>query len=172
MKKTGIMFAFITIFIMGGLPLLSGSEEQTEKIAIASDGETIDSQVGYQGARSPWFLFFDQEGQLLEALENPHRYTRGNAGIKCAELLAEHEITVFVAGNVGEKMASALESNNITFIAFTGSVEDAIKHVLEENHTQEIFTDLEKIPHPQLQPESVWFLSEFFPAPARQDGGL
>ena len=132
MKKTGIEFVFLILLILGGLLILRGQKEQPKKIAIASDGETIDSQVAEQGARCRWFLFFDEKEQLTEVLENPYQQERGNAGIKCTELLSDNEVTVFVAGNVGNKMAAALERSDITFIAFTGTVEDAIKHVLEK----------------------------------------
>jgi len=131
--KTGLIF--LSLFILGGLLILWGQEEQPKIIAIASDGETIDSQVGTQGARCSWFLFFDQKGQLTEALENPYQQADREAGLKCTELLADHEVTIFVAGKIGDKMAEALERKNIDFVAFSGTVKDAIKHVLEENRT-------------------------------------
>jgi predicted Fe-Mo cluster-binding NifX family protein len=132
MKKI-VMCVFISIFMVGGFLLATGQEEQEKKIAVASDGETIDSQVAYKAARCHWFLLFDEKGQPIEALENPYREQRGDAGINSAALLAENEVTVFVAGNVGAKMADALEMSDISFIAFTGTVEDAVKHVLEKN---------------------------------------
>lgn len=132
-KKAGTVFIFLIICILGGLLSLRGQEEQPKKIAIASDGETVDSQVVNQGARCHWILFFDEKGQLTEALENPYQQANREAGIKCAALLKDNNVTVFVAGNIGDKMAAALERSNIAFIAFTGTVEDAIKHVLE-NH--------------------------------------
>ena len=128
-------FVFLSILFLGALLILSGQEEQPKKIAIASDGETIDSQVVNQGARCQWLLFFDEKGQLTEALENPYQQASREAGIKCTELLSDHEVTIFVAGNIGDKMAAALERKNIDFIAFSGTVKDAIKHVLEENRT-------------------------------------
>jgi predicted Fe-Mo cluster-binding NifX family protein len=127
--KTGSIV--LGLFILGGFLILKGQEEQPKKIAIASDGETIDSKVGSQGARCPWFLFFDQQGQLTKALQNPHQQADRGAGVKCAELLADHGVTIFVAGNIGDKMAEALEEKNIDFISFSGTVKDAIKHVLE-----------------------------------------
>jgi len=131
--KTGLIF--LSLFILGGFLILWGQEEQPKKVAIASDGETIDSQVGSQGARCSWFLFFDQNGQLTKALENPYQQADREAGVRCAELLADHGVTIFVAGNIGDKMAEVLERENIDFIAFSGTVKDAIKHVLEENRT-------------------------------------
>jgi len=135
MKKSVMMCVFLMIFIMGGFLLVRSQDEQPKKIAIASEGETIDSQVEYKAARCHFLLLFDDNGQLTEAVENPYREQRGSAGLNCAELLAELEVTVFVAGNMGEKMAEVLEINDITFVAFEGTVKDALKHVLEKNRT-------------------------------------
>lgn len=132
MKKTGIILIFLFVLLMGNSLILMGQEERLEKIAIAADRDTIESRVENQGARCIWFLFFDEKGMLIEALENPYKQEKGGAGISSANFLAQKEITIFVAGNVGDKMRSALESNEITFIAFSGSVKDAITHVLEE----------------------------------------
>jgi predicted Fe-Mo cluster-binding NifX family protein len=132
MIKTGVIFNFCIIFIFGGLLTLKGQEEKPTKIAIASEGESLDSQVGSQGARCPWLLFFDEKGELTESLGNPYRDERGGAGIRCAKLLADNDVTIFVAGFVGNKMAGALEQHNITFISFSGTVEEAIAHVLKD----------------------------------------
>ncbi|MBN1224714.1 MAG: NifB/NifX family molybdenum-iron cluster-binding protein [Candidatus Aminicenantes bacterium] len=131
MKKIGTVIIFLFMIIIGGFPVLRGQEDRPEKIAIASDGDTIESQVGSQGARCPWFLFFDANGQLLETLENPYWQERGGAGINCAELLAEKGVTIFVAGNVGHKMSAALESSGIASISFSGTVEDALAKAME-----------------------------------------
>jgi predicted Fe-Mo cluster-binding NifX family protein len=132
MTKRKVAFVVLSVFILGGLLIVGAQGKEPIKIAIASDGETIDSQVGEKAARCPWFLFFNEEGTLTETLENPFREDIGGAGINCAKLLAEKEVTVFVAGYVGGKMADALEDGQIKFIAFTGSVKDAIAHVLED----------------------------------------
>jgi predicted Fe-Mo cluster-binding NifX family protein len=131
MKKKSAIWVLSIIFILGGVLALNGQDERPAKIAIASEGETLKSQVGSQGARCPWLLFFDEKGELTETLENPHREERGGAGIGCAKLLADNDVTIFVAGFVGNKMAGALEQHNITFISFSGSVKEAIAHVLK-----------------------------------------
>jgi len=132
MNNTRIVSVFLVMFILGGLFIFGTLDEKPNKIAIAADGETIDSQVAEKAARCHWLLFFDEEGELTEALENPYREERGGAGTSCAQLLADNRATIFVAGFVGNKMAAALEDSQITFISFTGTVKDAIAHVLED----------------------------------------
>ncbi|MGB7295452.1 MAG: NifB/NifX family molybdenum-iron cluster-binding protein [Candidatus Aminicenantales bacterium] len=146
MKKAGHIF--LALIILGGWICLNGQEQQPVKIAVASEGEAVDSQVTNQGPRCSWFLLFDENGGLKEAIENPYREARGGAGVGCADLLAGKGVTVFVAGQVGGKMAAALENHGIAFVSFSGSVKDAVAHVLE------------KIPGAELQAEAVALLSE------------
>ena len=146
MKKHGIVYIFILVFILGALPILGEKGDRPKKIAIASDGETMDSQVGRQGARCQWLLFFDEDGELTETLENPYWQQRGSAGINCAELLADKKVTVFVARNIGNKMAAVLDESDITFISHSGTVEEALKDVLEFTST----SNTEKMEEPSM----------------------
>ena len=131
MNRIGTTLIFLSLLIIGGSLFLIGQEEQPKKIAIASEGDTIESQVENQGGRSSWFLFFDGKGELLEAIENPYKQEGGGAGVSCADFLAEKGVTVFVAGKVGNKMKAALENSSIAFISFSGTVENALAKALE-----------------------------------------
>jgi predicted Fe-Mo cluster-binding NifX family protein len=133
-KKTGHIL--VCLIVLGGCLCLFGQEPQPVKIAVASEGEAIDSQVSSQGARCAWLLFFDEEGKRTEALENPYRGERGSAGINCAELLAGKGVTVFVAGQIGRKMAAELKKDNIVFVPFSGSVKDALAQTLKESDSE------------------------------------
>lgn len=108
-------------------------EDPPIRIAVAADGEGPDSAVADKGGRCAWLLFFDEKGELSEAVENPHREARGDAGNLCAGLLAERGVTLFVAGRIGGKMAAALEGSGIAFTAFSGIVKDAVQHVLKQD---------------------------------------
>jgi predicted Fe-Mo cluster-binding NifX family protein len=132
LKKVINILAVLGFLIPGVFPLAAGQEEPTKKIAIASDGKTLDSHVETRGARSRHFLLFDEKGELTEILENPHRNASGGAGPRCAELLAEKKVTVLVAGNVGYKMADALKMRKIAYVEFAGTVKEAIEHVLAQ----------------------------------------
>jgi predicted Fe-Mo cluster-binding NifX family protein len=130
-KRRSAPLIFLSLLIIGGFFILPGQEEPPKKIAVASEGDTVDSQVGNQAGRSSWFLFFDGEGELLEAIENPFKQEGGGAGVSCAGLLAEKRVTVLVAGKVGNKMRAALDSSRIAFILFSGTVENALAKALE-----------------------------------------
>ena len=129
MRNLGIQFLVWVFFF--SIPLFGGPSDPPMKIAVAAKGKTVDAQVESQGARCAWFLFFDEKGNLTEVIENPNKEKRGQAGVKCAELMAEKQVTVFVAGNAGGRLADALESAGIQFFAFIGAVKDAVTAVLK-----------------------------------------
>jgi predicted Fe-Mo cluster-binding NifX family protein len=157
-KKTGHIL--LSLVVLGGCLSLSGQEPRPVKIAVASEGEAVDSQVSSQGARCAWLLFFDEKGDRIEATENPYRGERGGAGVNCAQLLAGKGVTIFVAGQIGRKMAAALEEDDIAFVPFSGSVQDAVAQVLE------------KVPRPEFHSEAVPLFPELIPVSAGQDGGF
>ncbi len=122
-KRAG--FVLIVLSILGLFFILNANQEVQIKIAVASDGETLDSQVSSMAGRCSYFHFFDKERNLKDTMENPYQ-KESKAGIKCAQFLKEHDITILLAGEVGEKMGDALENNNILFIPFSGIVNDAV----------------------------------------------
>ena len=126
------MFHSIIVFILFVLmfqPYLVGGDKVI--IAVASDGETLKDSVSHVAARCPYFLIVDSKGKLLEAVENPYKDTRGGAGVSVANFLAGRNVTAVVAGSIGNKMRDALEAQEITYYEFKGSVEEAIRKILE-----------------------------------------
>jgi predicted Fe-Mo cluster-binding NifX family protein len=127
------MFRGIIVFISFVLmfqPYLMGGEEVI--IAVAADGETSKDSVSHVAARCPYFLIVDSKGELLEAVENPYKDTRGGAGVSAANFLAGKNVTVVVAGSIGNKMRNVLEEQEITYFEFEGNVEEAIREILEK----------------------------------------
>lgn len=102
------------------------------KIAVAVQGKEITAQVSEVAGRSPHFLIFDQDGKLLEAVDNPHQADRRGAGGSVASFLAQKGVVFVVAGEFGEKMSQALKAKGIGYLEFHGSGQDALKRTLEE----------------------------------------
>jgi predicted Fe-Mo cluster-binding NifX family protein len=128
MKSIAMAIYLILLLV----PLSIAGQERTEKIAIASEGKTIASSVGGKAARCKYFLIFDKEGQLAEVLENPCRNASSGAGSMTADFLAQEEVTLLVAGNIGYKMIAALDTKKIAHLQFSGTVEKALEHAREE----------------------------------------
>jgi len=105
-------------------------------IAVAADGETLEDSVSHVAARCPYFLIVDSKGKLSEVVENPYKDNRGGAGVSAANFLAGRNVTVVVAGSIGNKMQDALEVQEITYYEFEGSVEEAVREILEKEDQQ------------------------------------
>ena len=124
-----IMIVLITLVLVFS-PCLVGEEDII--IAVASDGKTLKDSVSQLAARCPYFLFIDNTGKLMEAVDNPYADTRGGAGVSAANFLAERNVTIVIAGRFGDKMKNVLETKEIAYFEFQGTVEEAIRKVLEK----------------------------------------
>jgi predicted Fe-Mo cluster-binding NifX family protein len=99
-------------------------------IAIAASGKLISDSVSAQAGRSPFFLFFDNQGSLVEAVTNPYK-DAANAGIPTLDFLASKGIKVLVAESFGPKIIEVMKDKGIRPVEFKGSVRDAVKKALE-----------------------------------------
>jgi predicted Fe-Mo cluster-binding NifX family protein len=106
-----------------------GSTASQATVAVASSGKTPADNIGNVAARSPYFLFFDSQGKLLEVLENPHRDVGGRAGPLVADFMAEKGVTSVVAGNFGQNIVDSLDKKGIQHIALSGPVEKALEAI-------------------------------------------
>ena len=84
------------------------------KIAIASEGKEIDSEISQQGGRAPYYLIFENK-KLIETIKNPFAEGSGGAGFSVAYMLAEKKVNLVIAGKVGGNMVSALKEKGIEF---------------------------------------------------------
>ena len=99
-------------------------------VAVASSGKTPADNIGNVAARSPYFLVFDSQGNLIDVLENPYRDVGGRAGPLVADLMAEKGVTSVVAGNFGQNIVDSLDKKGIRHIALSGQVEKALESIL------------------------------------------
>jgi predicted Fe-Mo cluster-binding NifX family protein len=106
------------------------AEERKSLIAVASDGKVGMGDVGSVAARSHYFLIFDDQENLIEVLENPHRETGGGAGPLVANLMAERGVSTLVAQNFGINIKASLDEKDVSYFEFSGQVGDAVKSVL------------------------------------------
>jgi len=97
------------------------------KIAIATVDKSAQSQISTRGGRAPYYLIFNQEGELLETIKNPFSTGGGGAGTGVAKMLGDKNVDIVIAGEVGEKMAESLKNKNIEFKTKEGIAEEAIR---------------------------------------------
>ncbi len=131
MNRIMILGGILLLIASAAIPSSGAGGEPALNIAVACDGETLEAQVVNKGPRGRYLQFFDEKGDLLEVCENPYWEQVGSAGVSCADFIAEKGATVFVAGMVGSKMEEALDRNQITFISFQGTVNEAVAFVVD-----------------------------------------
>jgi predicted Fe-Mo cluster-binding NifX family protein len=125
MKK--IVFIVMVLVSFLAIPVLAA---QSMKIAVAANDKVPTATVSGQAAPALYFLFFDQKGKLLEAVQNPYK-DADRAGPSVVGFLAGKGITVVVAGGFGPKIVDDMKANGITPVSFTGSAAEAVKMVLQ-----------------------------------------
>ena len=84
------------------------------KIAIASEGENIDSDISIRGGRAPFYLIFENK-KLIETIKNPFAIGGGGAGFSVAFMLADKKVNLVIAGKIKENMLTALTEKGIKF---------------------------------------------------------
>ncbi len=78
------------------------------KVAICSQGSTLDSPIDSRFARAPYFFIYDTESGDSEFMENPNLGTAHGAGIQAAQLLSSEGIDAVCARRVGLNAFTAL----------------------------------------------------------------
>ena len=96
------------------------------KIAIASTGKTLDSQVSKVGGRAPIYLIFEGK-KLVKVIKNPFRIGGGGAGFSVAHMLADEKVDLVISGNFGPNMLQALKTKGIKTKVVSGkTIEKAL----------------------------------------------
>ncbi len=125
---------FISLAILLLCPvMINAAELEKMKIAVAASSKTAKASVSNMAAKCPYYLIFNNKGELIEVIDNPYRDTSGGAGPSAANFLAQRGVTIVIAGNFGSKMINTLKNKGITHFEFKGRVDDAVKRVLQLN---------------------------------------
>jgi len=123
---------FISLAILLLCPvMINAAELEKMKIAVAASSKTAKASVSNIAAKCPYYLIFNNKGELIEVIDNPYRDASGGAGPSAANFLAQRGVTIVIAGNFGSKMINTLKNKGITHFEFKGRVDDAVKRVLQ-----------------------------------------
>jgi len=126
--KRIVFISFAILFLCA--VVVNAADFKNDKIAVASSGKTSKASVSNKAAKCPYYLIFNSKGELIEVIDNPYRDASGGAGPSAAHFVARTGATMVIAGNFGSKMINTLKSTSITHFEFKGSVDDAVKRVL------------------------------------------
>ena len=101
------------------------------KIAVAAMASKEYAQIAVHSARAPYFLLFDEQGQMLEVVSNPVAQTDRGAAPRSALLLADKGVTLLAAGDFGPRFVAELEQRGIDHIQCSGQVSDIVRQFID-----------------------------------------
>lgn len=124
-KYIGLLLA--VFFVLFSFNTFAGKPSLT---AVAADSRELSAPVSEVAARCRYFLFFDEQGVLVDTVENPYRTASGGAGGQAADFLASRNVGRVIAGEFGRNMLDAMRGKGMTSMQFKGSVTEAMKLAL------------------------------------------
>ena len=109
------------------------SAQQKGKIAVAANDKIPGASVSDRAGLSPFFLIFDEKGELMEAIDNPFKEEKRRAGKLMADFLAGKGVTVVIGEDFCGEIVQVIKNKGITPVNFKGSAEEAAQMVLKSN---------------------------------------
>jgi predicted Fe-Mo cluster-binding NifX family protein len=98
------------------------------KIAISSQGETLDAPASPVFGRCPTYLFVELETMEFKALPNPAVSQGGGAGIQAAQFVVNQGATAILSGNLGPNAFDVLQAAGVPgYLVPEGTVRQAVE---------------------------------------------
>ena len=105
------------------------------KIAISSNGKSLDANVSEVFGRCPYFIIVEIDGKKIlktEAMENASAKQAGATGISAAQAIAEKEVTAVIAGNIGPRALDVFRQFGIEAFQGKGIAKEALQKFLDK----------------------------------------
>lgn len=99
------------------------------KIAMASNGNTLEATIASSFGRCAWFIIYDTENGAMEFFPNPNKDLEEHAGQAAVELIASRGVSKIISGEFGSKIKPLLDSMNIQMIVVKDSAK-TISHII------------------------------------------
>lgn len=90
------------------------------KIAIASNGKTLEGQVDLRFGRCLYFLIVNSETEEFKVLPNTADSMSRGAGISAAQLVVDQKVEAVIAGNFGPKAVNVLSQSGLKIFSVSG----------------------------------------------------
>jgi predicted Fe-Mo cluster-binding NifX family protein len=104
------------------------------RIAISSNGKTLDDSVSDVFGRSPYFIIVqvdDKKINFVEAFENISKNQVGGTGVTVAQAVIEKEVNAVISGNIGPRALDVFKQFKIETFQAKGTVKQALQDYLE-----------------------------------------
>jgi predicted Fe-Mo cluster-binding NifX family protein len=144
MFRSAVAMLVLVMGVAGGLTVWAAETAKTpasgaqttgpqspskELFAIAAEGKEAAAPIPYLAARATHYHVYAENGTLVEVLPNTFLNLEAGVGPAAAQMLAEHGVTVLVAGMVGPKMKDVLVANKMRFVSRKGKVQDVVNEL-------------------------------------------
>ena len=101
------------------------------KIIITASSESIEQPFNPRFGRAEYFLLYDSEQDVWEAISNPAIHARGGAGPQAVQFIVSHQPEILISGRFGPNAFSALKAAGIkTYLASSGTVSEVLEQYL------------------------------------------
>ena len=99
------------------------------KIAITSDGNTLNAQIDSRFGRCNYFAFYDTDTKQTEFMLNPGKEASGGAGPAAVQFVAQQGAKKIIAGEFGGKTVPLFQSLGIQMVNASGK---SIAEIIEQ----------------------------------------
>lgn len=86
------------------------------KVAIASTGNTLESNIDSSFGRCAWFIIIDTESGAMKFIPNPNKDLEEHAGKAAVELVLSRNVSMIISGEFGMKIKPLLDSMQIQMV--------------------------------------------------------
>lgn len=107
------------------------------KIAIPSEGKTLESTVNQSFGRTNYFIIVDSETMQFNVIDNQAISAQGGAGVKAAQVVLDSGADSLITFNCGENAANVLKTAGIKIMkAFPGNVLSMVNKYKKDELTE------------------------------------
>ncbi|MCD6579512.1 NifB/NifX family molybdenum-iron cluster-binding protein [bacterium] len=101
------------------------------KIAVPSQGNSLDSMMDTRFARAKYFIIYDTDKETFEVIDNEQNAAAGGGvGVKVGQDLANMGVNIAIAPHFGPNAEQVLKTANITMKSLSNiTVKEAVDAV-------------------------------------------
>ncbi|MHB1152680.1 MAG: NifB/NifX family molybdenum-iron cluster-binding protein [Eubacteriales bacterium] len=119
-------------------------------IAMPADEKTIDTTICISFGRAPYLLFYNTITKESEILDNSAVASQGGAGIRVAQVIADHGVKALLTYHCGENAESVLSKAEVLiYKAIPGTIQQNIDAFMHDQLN--LLTDI----HPGLHGKEI-----------------
>ncbi|HEY9114266.1 MAG TPA: NifB/NifX family molybdenum-iron cluster-binding protein [Bacteroidales bacterium] len=86
------------------------------KVAIASQGNSLESKLDKSFGRCNFFVVYDTENKTVEFIENPNKDDDEKAGSKSVQMVSTRNVSKIISSDFGLRIKPLLDSLKIQMI--------------------------------------------------------